>query len=160
MISSWMSSMRRKKRIDPVGTFFRLYIIITTTCFPAWFVMCPFGPTFLYWDVSFCACLQTSRLRIDDKWTLGAVMVQSGNPPAVFRAGHIGCIRPKRVKGVGSFGSPRFLYWLNIPCFFPFFTAVLCLLIKNNNYQLLPLPFFPVLIVNFLYFCDLCEKGT
>jgi len=31
--------------------------------------------------------VQTSRLRFDDRWTLGAKKIRSGNPPAI-RAGH------------------------------------------------------------------------
>ena len=46
--------------------------------------MCPFGPTFFNRDVSFPSGLQTSRPCFDRRRMLGAVIVWSGNPPAIF----------------------------------------------------------------------------
>jgi len=59
--------------------------------------------------LDFLIGLQTSRLRFDDRWTLGANKIRSGDPPAI-RAGH----KWMRTAKVG-FGMESFLF---MPMFF------------------------------------------
>jgi len=60
--------------------------------------------------LDFLAGLQTSRLRFDVRWTLGAAKAWSGNPPAI-RAGHNWTRYGYGGYGAESFGSPRFLFY-------------------------------------------------
>ena len=57
--------------------------------------------------LDFPAGLQTSRLRSDERWTLGAANVGSGNPPAI-RAGHNWIRNGQSGSGAEGFGSPHF----------------------------------------------------
>ena len=67
-------------------------------------------PHFIIGTLDFLSGLQTSRLRFDVKWMLGAVKEWSGIPPAVIVQVTIDASRPKWGLGMGSFGSPCFLF--------------------------------------------------
>ena len=65
-------------------------------------------PHFIKGTQDFPIGLQTSRLRFDDRWTLGAAKVWSGDPPAIG-AGHTGCATAK-VGAARGVSTPRVFY--------------------------------------------------
>ena len=81
-------------------------------------------PHFIIGTLDFLPCLQASRLRLDDRWMLEAVMARSGIPPAVIVQVTTDASRPKWDLGMGSFGSP---------CFFAF-PAGKAFFIKTEKY--------------------------
>ena len=71
-------------------------------------------PHFCIGTLDFLPGLQASRLRFDVRWTLEAVKVRSGTPPAVIVQVTTDASRLKRDLGMGSFGSPCFLFHFKV----------------------------------------------
>ena len=65
-------------------------------------------PHFIIGMLDFPAGLQTSRLRFDDRWTLGAAKAWSGDPPAIG-AGHTKCATAKAGAAWGASAPHVFL---------------------------------------------------
>ena len=82
--------------------------IVNLITLPAWCVVCPFGPTFFYWDVSFhLVCRPPAHLRV--KADVGSSKGLERQPTCRIRAGH-NWVHTAKAGCMGSILLPMFFY--------------------------------------------------